>query len=428
VDAKRDLVVVEGPVDVLDHAAPSFALGAKIGVDATKKWAEEGGREWPEPCVHPPEVLARMDALYERLVPGAVPPKRPKIAAPPAASWTPGRAQGQAEEPAPERAGGMGGCAAAPHLQRRAQRPTEGEVAMAKGAMKAQPSAGPAQERAGLDWGHLRFFLELARSGSLARAAQRLAVDRNTVARRVATLEAELGLPLFERGPQGWTRTAAGDELAALASRVEEDVLALARHAEARDRALTGSVRLTTATHLSAYLLVPALPALRERHPGLVLEIAADQRMGRPRDAGLVTRKLSDVAYGLYASRRYLTGRRAEVDFAADAFLTFDDSLAGTPQERWLARTAPERRVVFRCNSTASLQAAARAGLGVAMLPRFVADCDAELVRLASPPLVHHELWLLVHGDLRRTPRVRAVIEWVDALVERARPALSGEA
>ena len=313
---------------------------------------------------------------------------------------------------------------------------------MAKGAMKAQPSAGPAQERAGLDWGHLRFFLELARSGSLARAAQRLAVDRNTVARRVATLEAELGLPLFERGPQGWTRTAAGDELAALASRVEEDVLALARHAEARDRALSGSVRLTTATHLSAYLLVPALPALRERHPGLLLEIAADQRnfdltrreadlalrMGRPRDAGLVTRKLSDVAYGLYASRRYLTGRRAEVDFAADAFLTFDDSLAGTPQERWLARTAPERRVVFRCNSTASLQAAARAGLGVAMLPRFVADCDAELVRLASPPLVHHELWLLVHGDLRRTPRVRAVIEWVDALVERARPALSGEA
>jgi DNA-binding transcriptional LysR family regulator len=313
---------------------------------------------------------------------------------------------------------------------------------MSKGAMKAQSSAAPAQERAGLDWGHLRFFLELARSGSLARAAHRLGVDRNTVARRVGALEEDLGLALFERGPQGWTRTAAGEELAALASRVEADVLALARHAEARDRALTGAVRLTTATHLSAYLLVPALRALRERHPGLVLEIAADQRtfdltrreadlalrMGRPRDAGLVMRKLSDVAYGLYASRGYLAGRRAEVDFAADVFVTFDDSLASTPQERWLARAAPERRVVFRCNSTASLTEAARAGIGVAVLPRFVADGDADLVRLASPPIVHHELWLLVHGDLRRTPRVRAVIEWVDALVERARPALTGEA
>jgi DNA-binding transcriptional LysR family regulator len=311
---------------------------------------------------------------------------------------------------------------------------------MSKPAMKAQASAAPAQGRAGLEWGHLRFFLELARSGSLARAAQRLGVDRNTVARRVAALEEELGVVLFERGPQGWTRTAAGDELSALASRVEEDVLALARHADARDRALTGTVRLTTATHLSAYLLVPAIPLLRERHPGILLEIAADQRtfdltrreadlalrMGRPRDAGLVTRKLSDVAFGLYASREYLGGRRA-VDFAKDAFLTFDDSLAGVPQERWLARVAPERRVAFRCNSTASLQAAARAGLGVAVLPRFLAGQDPLLVRLEAPPVVHHELWLLVHGDLRRTPRVRAVIEWVDALVERARPTLASD-
>ena len=89
VDAKRDLVVVDGPVDVLDHAAPHLALGGKIGVDATKKWAEEGGREWPEPCVHPPEILERMDALYARLLPGAPPPRRPRIVAPRAASWNP---------------------------------------------------------------------------------------------------------------------------------------------------------------------------------------------------------------------------------------------------------------------------------------------------------------------------------------------------
>jgi DNA-binding transcriptional LysR family regulator len=307
--------------------------------------------------------------------------------------------------------------------------------------MKAQASAAPAQERAGgLDWGNLRFFLELVRTGSHARAAQRLGVDRNTVARRVAAMEDELGLALFERGPQGWSCTAAGQELAEMASRVEADVLALARHADARDRTLTGAVRLTTATHLSAFLLVPALPALRDRHPGLVLEIAADQRtfdltrreadlalrMGRPRDAGLVTRKLSDVAYGLYAAHHSSAGRRRAVDLAADPLVGFDESLAGVPQERWIARVAPDRRVVFRCNSTASLVAAARAGVGVAVLPRFVADHEPELVRLDGPEPVHHELWLLVHGDLRRSPRVRAVIEWVDDLVARARPALAG--
>jgi len=89
VDAKRDLVIVDGPVDVLDHSAPHFAFGGKIGVDATRKWAEEGGREWPEPCVHPPELLARMDALYERLVPGAPAPRRPAIPEPAAAAWSP---------------------------------------------------------------------------------------------------------------------------------------------------------------------------------------------------------------------------------------------------------------------------------------------------------------------------------------------------
>jgi DNA-binding transcriptional LysR family regulator len=311
---------------------------------------------------------------------------------------------------------------------------------MAGERLKAQASAGPAHGRAGLDWGHLRFFLALARTGSLSRAARSLGVDRNTIARRVAALEEALGLALYERGPQGWIRTPAGEELAALASRVEEDVLVLARHVDARDTAVAGTVRLTTTSHVAAALLAPAVPSLRERHPDLVLELAVDQRpldltrreadlavrMGRPRDSALVTRKLSDVAFRLYASPRY-AGRRRAVDLGADAFVGFDESLASAPQERWLARVAPDRRVVLRCNSTAALQAAARAGVGVAVLPCFLADADPGLVRLDGPEPVPHELWLLVHGDLRRTPRVRAVIEWLDALVLAAHGALAGE-
>lgn len=311
---------------------------------------------------------------------------------------------------------------------------------MSKRALNAQGGAVPAQQRAGLDWGHLEFFLELVRTGSHARAARRLGVDRNTVARRVAALEGALGLALFERGPQGWFCTTTGQELAELASRVEQDVLALARHADARDRALEGTVRLTTASHLATHLFLPAVGTLRERHPGLVLEIAADQRafdltrreadlavrMGRPRDVGLVTRKLSDVAYGLYGGRVAVGGKPRAVDFGGDPFVGLDDGHATIPQERWLERVAPARRIVFRCNSTTALLQAARLGLGVAVLPRFVADRDPALVRLDGPEPAPHELWLLVHGDLRRSPRVRAVIEWLDGLVERARPALSG--
>jgi DNA-binding transcriptional LysR family regulator len=312
---------------------------------------------------------------------------------------------------------------------------------MATGPMKAQGRAGPAHPRAGgLDWGDLRFFLELVRSGSLGRAATRLGVDRNTVARRVRALEKDLGLPLFERGPQGWERTGSGDELVDLATRVEEDVLALARRADARDEAVRGTVRLTTANHLAACLLAPALPLLRARHPGLVLEIAADQRafdltrreadlalrMGRPTAGGLVTRKLSDISYRFYAAPTYLAGRPGPVNFDRDLFIGADDQVTGTPHERWLARVAPQRQVVFRCNVTAGLQAAARAGLGVALLPCFAADGDPGLRTLDGPEPAGHELWLLVHGDLRRAPRVNAVLEWVDEVVVAARPRLVG--
>jgi DNA-binding transcriptional LysR family regulator len=312
---------------------------------------------------------------------------------------------------------------------------------MPRSQLKAQASAPGAQERArGLDWGHLRFFLELVRTGSHARAAKRLSVDRNTVARRVVALEEELGVALFERGPQGWSCTAAGQELSELASRVEQDVLALARHADAQDRAIAGTVRLTTTTHLASSLVVPALPRLRETHPGIVLEVSADQRsfdltrreadlalrMGRPLNAGLglVTRKLAEVAHRLYAGEGSAAARRGAVDPDADDFIGFDDSLQGTPQERWLAKFAPDRRVVFRCNSTASLLAAARLGVGVALLPCFVADRQPSLVPLEGAEPMFHELWLLVHGDLRRTPRVKAVIEWVDELIAAAKPEL----
>jgi DNA-binding transcriptional LysR family regulator len=140
-----------------------------------------------------------------------------------------------------------------------------------------------------------------------------------------------------------------------------------------------------------------------------------------------VTRKLASVAHRLYAARGHPAARRGRVDFAADAFVGYDESLAGTPQERWLARLGPARLTVFRTNSTASLYAAARAGAGLAVLPCFLADADPGLVRLEAPEPIAMELWLLVHGDLSQTPRVRAVIDWIDEVVRKARPRLEGE-
>lgn len=306
---------------------------------------------------------------------------------------------------------------------------------------KAQRRASPAQEPGSyLDWGHLRFFLELVRTGSHGRAASRLGVDRNTVARHVAALEKELGLPLFERGPQGWSQTAAGQELAELAGRVEENVLAMARHVAARNPELRGTARLTTVPHLATHLLPPALPALRQRHPGLVLEVVADARafnlsrreadlalrLGRPSDSGLVARRLAELAYAFYAAASTDAGGRGAVNLRADPILGYEAGGGDVVLERWLDELAPDRQVVYRCNSTVSLLAAARHGLGVALLPCYLGDAEPLLRRLEGPEPAAHELWLLVHGDLRRTPRIRAVIDWLHELTAHARPALLG--
>jgi DNA-binding transcriptional LysR family regulator len=138
-------------------------------------------------------------------------------------------------------------------------------------------------------------------------------------------------------------------------------------------------------------------------------------------------RKLATMAHRLYAARGHPAARRGRADFAADPFVGFDESQAGIPQERWLARLGPARRVAFRANSTASLHAAARAGVGLAVLPCFLADADPGLVRVEAPEPIAMELWLLVHGDLSHTPRVRAVIDWLDEVVRKERPRLEGE-
>jgi DNA-binding transcriptional LysR family regulator len=290
------------------------------------------------------------------------------------------------------------------------------------------------------DWEDLRFFLEAHRTGSLTQAARALGVEHTTVSRRIAALEASLGVRLFDRTPRGYEPTAAAQELRPLADRVEEQVLAIERRADP-GRDLTGVVRIATSNQLATDFVVPALPAFRARHPGITIELSAENRdiklsrreadlalrMGRMRERGLVTRKLADLAHAFYARR---AGRAAPaLDLDGDVFVGFDDSLAHLEHSRWLDRIAPARKTAFRANTIHCLHAAIRSGLGVGILPCFVGDADPSLVRLdAAEAPAPRELWLLVHGELRRSARIRAVL---DCLVERAdamRPSFEGRA
>lgn len=281
------------------------------------------------------------------------------------------------------------------------------------------------------DWNDLRVILEVRRAGGLGPAARALGVDHSTLFRRLKAAEVRLGARAFERLPGGaYQATAAGEQLAATAERIETEVLSLDRAMTGRDDRLTGRLRVTSSETLAGSVLTAHLAALRGRHPGLVVELLIDNRVlslsrreadvalrpVRPREADLWGRRLTDVAWGFYASPAYMERRRdTGPALEGHEVIGWDEGATGVAAARWLADTVDEAAFAYRSNSLVNQGAAAAAGLGIALLPCYLGDLDARLVRARPEPLPEAagELWIVTHADLKATARIQAVFEVV---------------
>ncbi|MFN4326309.1 MAG: LysR family transcriptional regulator [Azonexus sp.] len=285
----------------------------------------------------------------------------------------------------------------------------------------------------GLQWDDIRYFLELARNGSLSGAARHLGVEHSTVARRVEALEQSLGIRLFDRLPKAWSLTAEGETLIAQAGRLDDEVQAFSRTALGVS-SLQGTVRISAPPVLAGHFLAPRLAAMRARWHNIDLEVIGESRqanlargeadlairMSRPTAPGLVARCIGQVGYGLYAACGY-TRRPAD----RWEFLGYDDPLVQVPQQRWLSQIAGNRRFVFRSNDLTALLNATRQGLGVAILPHFLAAGDDSLSLVSDPvcPTVR-QIWLAMHPDVRRSPRIRLLADLLTELIGEAQALL----
>lgn len=276
-----------------------------------------------------------------------------------------------------------------------------------------------------LDWDDLRFFSELARRGSLSEAARRLGADHSTVARRITRFETAMGLKLFDRLPRGYALTAEGERILERVGPLEEAVFSIERLAGSSGE-IEGLVRISAPPALASQWLVPRMAPLRSEYPALVLDIAgistaanlarreADLaiRLSRPEGDALVARKLGDLRFGHYGARSYVEATQ-EADWS---FLGYNEALETSPQQRWSREMAGERPFVLLTNDLASLISGARAGMGVAALPHILAQDDPELTCVADGPETTREIWLVVHPDLRRSARVRVVMNHLVAI------------
>jgi DNA-binding transcriptional LysR family regulator len=293
------------------------------------------------------------------------------------------------------------------------------------------------KKRTALDWEDVRYFVALARYGTLSATARGLRVNHATVARRVTSLETLLGRPLFDRRADGYALTAEGKAVLDEARSMDEAALAVLRRLDAGTE-LNGRVRLTAGRVLAERFLIDRLKAFHERYPAIDLELFGGSRVvslarreadialhyGSPKDSELVARRVARIAFALYASPDYRDKLKAG---DAPALIGFDEESDFIAEAGWLAREFPNGRFSIRTSSQTTQAAAARAGFGVALLPRYVAAGDKGLVQISlGERLPERELWLLIPRDLTKVPRVRAVADYLVEVFRRERKLLAG--
>lgn len=293
-----------------------------------------------------------------------------------------------------------------------------------------------------LDWNDLRYFLAIVRAKTLAGAARDLKVEHTTVGRRLTALEEALGTRLFTRGPAGFTPTRAGREILPLVEEMAGRVDGILLRVSGEDDRVEGTVRLTTSDALSGYF-VRQLGALRERYPGLVVEILSSNRAYdlmrgeadlairvRPdADPDLIKRKVGQAGWSLYASAAFVARKGAPASPEALGgwdVIGYDASLAAVPGALWLAEHGEGARIVLRANSILAALNATIVGMGIGLLPCVMVENETPLRRLTPLLIGTRDVYLVVHPDLARVARVRAVMDFLVEALGRDAPLWAG--
>ncbi|WP_447871506.1 LysR family transcriptional regulator [Serratia fonticola] len=283
-----------------------------------------------------------------------------------------------------------------------------------------------------MNWDDARFFLAVARCGTLRKAAQELHVDQATVGRRISAFEQALGSKLFIRTPKSFSLSPLGEAMLAEVLAMENAVQAIARKACSGDQSLTGEVRIATTDTLAEAFVIPALKRLREKYPHITITLltalnisdisyrGADLaiRGARPESDELVIKRLATIEMGLYATQGYLDqhGTPSKGDhLRGHKLLMFPRELVPRHWDNFGGEPLNEPNVVLQCNSQLLLRSATRNGLGIGLLSCFLADSDPDLVRIFPENQDWVDIWLVLHPDLQHTARIRAVVQELEA-------------
>ena len=287
------------------------------------------------------------------------------------------------------------------------------------------------------NWNDLTYFLELARQSRLMPAARRLRVDHTTVSRRIAELEKDLSVKLFDRKPDGFVLTEQGHRLFAIAERIELEAGEIQESIRAAPSAPTGRVRVASMEGIGAFYLAERFAELAEKEPGIVVELVTARHLinltKREADISisfvplsgqrLVMRKVGQFRLALYAAPDYIRRRglpQTVDDLPAHMFVDYVEDLVAIQPVHWLLDVLEPANVAFRSTSMHAQQNAIARGAGIGLLPLFSAKSNPRLIPvLADEVTVTRDIYVGVHEDLEFMGRVKMVLRHLTDVFKR---------
>lgn len=276
-----------------------------------------------------------------------------------------------------------------------------------------------------MNWDDLRFFLAVAESGSIRAAAKSLKINHSTVSRRISNFEEKLGARLFERFATGYVLTDTGEDILQKVLRIEGEVSSIDRQVAGRDTELKGTLRVTVPGLLISNWLMPIFSDFTSQYPGIELELTTSYvpldlakreadvaiRITDEPPQHLIGRKIAVYSTAIYASKKYIAKHDLS-DADSISWVGWDENIA---RPQWILNSDfPNTRVWHQINDPVIQLEAAKAGMGLVMIPCFLGDVEPLLQRVSqglSEP--KHDVWILSHSDLRNTARVRTFTRFV---------------
>lgn len=288
-----------------------------------------------------------------------------------------------------------------------------------------------------LRWDDLQYVHAVVEHGSLSAAARTLGVNHATVHRRIVALEDSFGISLFERMPGGYRLRPEGRDVLGALERIDSETARIERSFRGVRHSIEGTFRLTTTDTIATLLLPAHLAALTETHPGVRIELGiTNHRVDMAEPVAEIAlrpiRRLPDnmsgeqaghLKFGIYGSRDYLAENRAG-DHASHRWLGVTPTISRSPAGQWQSEHLDQIPSIT-ADSFFPLATMASAGMGLAMLPAFVARTYPTLVPAAQfPEQPLMPFWVAAHRDLHALESINMLVAFfADAL--RADPALA---